>query len=131
EVETDAGIGLVEGEFGVKPKLNLIAIASKIAALLKTERYRTPSVEAGGSVVRGRLGPRNNVALDEALRASRTDVLVAAESRRIKGKESYLLVSLHEMKSPAAARRLLEIARKKRFDPASECKVELAEGRLF
>jgi len=131
EVETDAGRGLVEGAFGVKPKLNLIAIASEIAAHLKTERYRTPSVEAGESVVRVRLESRNNVALNEALRASRTDVLIAAESRRIKGRQSYLLVSVHEMKSKAAARRLLEIALKKKFDPASECKVELVEGRLF
>jgi hypothetical protein len=35
------------------------------------------------------------------------------------------------MKSKVAAQRLLEIARKKKFDSASECKAELAEGRLF
>jgi hypothetical protein len=73
EVESDAGIGLVEGEFGgIKPKIDLIAIASEITDHLKTERYRTPSLEAGESVVRGRLESRNNVALYDALRASRT-----------------------------------------------------------
>ena len=131
EVETDAGIGLVAGEFGVQPTLDLIAAASELAAHLKAERYRTPAIEAGGSVVRGRLQSRNAVALDEALRASRADVLIAAKSRPVRGRESYLLVSVHEMKSEAAAGRLLEVARKKKFDPARECKVELAEGRLF
>jgi len=131
EVETGEGVGLVEGGFGGKPKPGLIAVASEIAAHLKTQRYRTPSVEAGESMVRSRLESRNNVALDEALRGSRADVLIAAESRRVRGRESYLLVSVHEMKSEAAARRLLDVARRKKFDPARECKVELAEGRLF
>jgi hypothetical protein len=132
EIETEEGVGFVEGEFGrIKPKIDLIAIASKIADHLKAERYRSPSIEAGESILRNRLESRNNVALDEALRACRTNVLIAANMRRSKGMESYLLVSLHEMKSKAAARRLLEIARKKKFNPERECKVELAEGRLF
>jgi hypothetical protein len=131
EVETDEGIGLVEGEFGTRPKVDLIAVASAIARHLKTERYPKPSIEAGESVVRNRLESRNNVALDEALGNSRADVLVAADSKRIKGAASYLLVSVHEMKSKAAAQRLLEVARKKKFNPASECKVQLAEGKLF
>ena len=45
----------------------------------------------------------------------------------------HFVVFLHEMKTEAAARRLLEIARKKKPKPGPGffAKVELAEGRLF
>jgi hypothetical protein len=74
------------------------------------------------------------VALDQALRACETGVTITAESRRTRGGVSgstYCMVFVHEMKSDAAARRFLEVAQKKKFKPESECKIELAEGRLF
>jgi hypothetical protein len=133
EVETDEGIGLIQGGFGrTKPTYDLIAIAVEIADYLATDKYRPSSIDFGEMMPRVWLESRDNTALDKALKAFRTGASISAELRRTKGVKSgsqHFVVFLLEMRTEAAARQLLEIARKKK--PTSFCKVELAAGRLF
>jgi hypothetical protein len=133
EVETGEGIGLIQGGFGrTRPTCNLIAIASEIADHLAADKYPTSSLDFGEMMPRVWLESRDNTALDKALTAFRTGVSIEAELRPTRGVKSgsqHFVVFLHEMRTEAAARQLLEIARKKK--PTFFCKVELAAGRLF
>jgi len=133
EVETNDGIGLIQGGFGrTRPTYDLITIASEIADYLATDKYQPSSIDFGEMMPRVWLESRNNTALEKALQACRTGVTIMAELRRTRGVKSgsqECFVFLQEMRTQTAAQQLLEIARKKK--PASFCKVELAAGRLF
>ena len=137
EVETEGGIGFVDGEFRqTRSKYNLLAIATEIAAVLRADRYR-PSIEAGEAMPAVWLeSGRNYATVEKALRAVREAVSIDADLRRTRGvpaDSQHCVVFLHEMRSKAAARQLLDIARRRRPRPGrdSVCKVELAEGHLF
>jgi hypothetical protein len=133
EIETDEGIGLIQGGFGGrKPTYNLVAIAREIADHFATDRYRPSSIEFGAMMPRVWLESSDNKALEKALRAFRTGATIEAELRRTRGVKTgsqHFVAFLEEMKTEAAAQQLLEIARKKKA--TTFCKVELAAGRLF
>jgi hypothetical protein len=133
EIETDEGIGLIQGGFaGCKPTYNLVTIATEIADHFATDRYRPSSIEFGGMMPRVWLESRDNKALEKALRAFRTGATIEADLRRTRGVKTgsqHFVAFLEEMQAEAAAQQLLEIARKKK--PTSFSKVELAAGRLF
>jgi hypothetical protein len=133
EVTTSAGIGLIQGGFGrTKPTYDLITIACEIADHLAADRYRPSSFDFGPMMPRVWLESRDNKALERALEAFRTGVLIHAELRRTKGVKSgtqHLIAFVQEMRTEAAARQLLEIAREKKANTFS--KVELAAERLF
>jgi hypothetical protein len=137
EVETGHGIGLIQGGFGrTKPTYDLVAVAIEMAEHLTTDRYQPSSIDFGAMMPRVWLESKDNNALENALEAFRTGVAIDAELRRTKGVKSgtqHFVVFLQEMRTEAAARQLLEIARKKKTGPGrgSFCKVELAAGRLF
>lgn len=133
EVETDAGIGLIQGGFGrCKPTYDLIAIAVEMADCFTADRYRPSSIDCGDIMQRVWLASRDDRALNRALDAIRAGISIEAELRRTKGVKAssqHFLAYLMEMKTEAAAQQLLEIARKKK--PTGFSKVELAAGRLF
>ena len=138
EVETDAGIGLIElgtdgrGFGTTKPTYDLIAIAAEMADYFVSDKYRLATIGFGTIMPRIWLESKDDTALNEALEAVRTGASISAEVQPTTGVEAFsqhFQAFLLEMRTEAAVQQLLDVARKKQ--PTFFCKVELAAGRLF